>query len=257
MSGLEPGSPTGELGDWFGTYFKTVGAILDRVRAEQSAAVGEAATRIAASLADGGLVHVFGCGHSHLFAEDIFYRAGGLCAVDPILPPTVLLQEATSSTWFERQEGYIAEELGRYDLRSGEVVIIVSSSGRNPDPIDVALYAQSQGLSVVAIASRQFAAAVTSRHSSGKNLVDLADIVIDNYAEPGDAAVAIPGVAERIGPTSSAIGMAIIQGIVVETVAELTRRGVKPELWMSANLPDGDGHNAASIERFRRRVRHL
>ncbi|MDH4180179.1 MAG: SIS domain-containing protein, partial [Armatimonadota bacterium] len=232
---------------------------LEQVRSEEKAAMAQAAEAMADSLARGGMIHVFGCGHSAALSMDIFYRAGGLILVQPIFGDRVLLNHrpVTETTEWERKEGYAPQLFEESGARAREVMIVLSTSGRNAAPIDMALAAKQAGLTVIALTSRAYASQFPSRHSSGKRLHEVADIVIDNHVEPGDAAISLPGIDQRVGPTSTALGSAILQALVVEATANLIARGEQPPVYVSANIPGGDEHNREVLARFRDRIRFL
>jgi uncharacterized phosphosugar-binding protein len=130
-------------------------------------------------------------------------------------------------------------------------MIVISNSGINPVPIEMAMLAKEAGLIVVAITSRAHSQSVNSRHSSGKRLYEVADIVIDNRGVPGDAAIPLPSVNFKSGATSTVAGTAIVQAIVVQAAALLAERGITPPVFISANLPAGDAHNRELVSRYR------
>ena len=244
---------------WVDHYFDLLIAKLEQVRSQEAEAIAKAAGAAADSLARGGMIYVFGCGHSAALSMDIFYRAGGLIMVEPIFGDMVLLNHrpVTETSEWERKEGYARELFQESGARSGDVIIVLSTSGRNAAPIDMALAAKEAGLTVIALTSRAYADPFPSRHSSGKRLHDTADIVIDNHVDAGDAAISLPGLEQKIGPTSTALGSAILQALVVETAAQLLARSVVPPVYMSANIPGGDDHNQKVLARFRDRIRFL
>jgi uncharacterized phosphosugar-binding protein len=120
----------------------------------------------------------------------------------------------------------------------------------------MALRARETGLATIGITSRAYSDGVASRHPSGRKLADLCDVVIDNAAPYGDAAVAIEGFPQKVAPLSTVTGCAIANAIAAETVAELVRRGVQPPVFMSANLDGGDAFNRTAMERNRHRIHY-
>lgn len=232
--------------------------MLAEVAATQSEAVNRAAGLIAASVAAGGVVHLFGCGHSQMLAEEVFYRAGGLACVNPILDAGLALSGgAAKSSQLERMEGYGRVALSQQDLRAGEVMIVISTSGRNPVPVDVALEARQRGLKVVALTSIAYSRAAKSRHSSGKVLCDVADVVIDTCGVPGDAVLDLPGVAVKFSPVSTVIGAAVLNAIMARVVELLVEQGVEPPIFLSGNLDGADARNEALVEKYRARAGRL
>lgn len=217
----------------------------------------KAAEWIADSVANNGLVHLFGCGHSHLLVEVIFYRAGGLVPVNAILETSVMLHEgAVKSSKIERLSGYAELILDNYSVNQGEVMIVISNSGINGIPVEMALAAKQKGLKVVAVSSSSYQTA-KSRHPSGKRLRDIADLVIDNHMPHGDALVEVPSTELKMASGSTIAG-SLILNMVMTTVAEkLIERGVTPPIFVSGNIPGGFEQNEAYIEQYRGRIKHL
>ena len=129
------------------TYFDVIGGLLNKVRTEQAKPIREAAEKVATCIQQGGIIHLFGCGHSHILTEEVFYRAGGLVPIRPILVEKLMLHEgAVRSSELERQNDLAVEFMEKQDIREGEIVFVLSTSGRNPVPVDVALMAKEKGL---------------------------------------------------------------------------------------------------------------
>lgn len=239
-------------------FIAEVVEMLRCVALSQEEAIGRAADLISASIAEGGVVHFFGSGHSQMLCQEVFYRAGGLAAVNAILDEGVALNSgAARASQVERMEGYGQVLLSEQVLRPGEVMVVISTSGRNPVPIDVALEARRRGLHVVALTSRAYSQAAPSRHSTGQVLSDVTDVVIDNLSAPGDAALAHPDVPVPFGPTSTVVGAAILQALMAEVVERLVQCGAVPPVFLSGNLNGADAHNTALVERYRGRCGRL
>ncbi|WP_119389462.1 sugar isomerase domain-containing protein [Taklimakanibacter lacteus] len=238
-------------------YCDSITDMLKKLVATQRDRLATAQSWVADALAEGGLVYVTGSGHSHIIAEEVFYRAGGAAAVQAILDPALMLhQGAQRSTVLERLEGYAEIILEEYPIGPRDVLFVASNSGRNAFPIEAALFAHERGAKVIAITSSDHAAHVTSRHKSGKMLSDVADLVIDNQAPYGDACLAIPNSDKRMGSTSTISGTFIINAVMAEAVANLTRRGIPVDIYRSAN--SGGGNDAGDIvKRWRPRIRGL
>jgi uncharacterized phosphosugar-binding protein len=217
-------------------FYDESSAILARIASDQMPRIERAAAMVADSVTAGGMLHIFGSGHSHLIAEEIFRRAGGLCCVNAILDPA-LGGHLRTSTMLERLEGYVPIMLAPYDLRRGEVIVIISNSGINAAPVEAAMVAKDRGLRVVAITSMAHSQSVASRHSTGRKLHEMADVVVDNCGVPGDALLDVDGVPSRICATSTLAGTLIIQCLVAEVVEALRARGVTPPVLVSANVP--------------------
>lgn len=232
-------------------------AILEQIAADQLPAIRAAAGCVTDSVGGGGLVHVFGTGHSHMLAEEMFYRAGGLAAVNPILIASLMLHAgAENSTRLERQRGVAATIFAELPLKAGDTLIVASNSGGNAVCEELTQLAHDAGARVVAIISGRHAHHLASEQNA-RRLVDLADVVIDNHGEVGDASVEIEGFERRVGPTSTVAGAAIVNAIVAEAVEMLTGRGLAVEVFSSSNLAGGDAANAELVSRFRQQIRAL
>ncbi|BAS26769.1 sugar isomerase domain-containing protein [Limnochorda pilosa] len=214
---------------------------------ERREAMDQAARWVAECIAGDQVVHLFGSGHSALLAREVVGRAGGLAAMSIIEDP--LLGAA------ERLEGYASLLLQRYlPLGTDDLLIVLSTSGRNPLPIEIALLAQERGLRVIALTSLEYSRTVTSRHRSGKRLFEIADLVLDLGAPEGDALIEVPGVPEKVGPVSTVIGAAVLHSVVLEATARLVQMGIEPPVLMSDNLDGGREHNERLRRRYRGRV---
>ncbi len=239
-------------------YFDLVIDLLLRLRESQRAAIAAAADAVAASLRAGGVVHLFGTGHSHMLAEEVFYRAGGLVPIDAMLDASVVLSGgAHRSTITERTSGAAAEIAGRYDLRPGDIGIVISNSGRNPAPIEMALLMKEHGLTVIALTSLAHSRAFAPVPPHEARLEEVADIVLDNGGAIGDAALRLEGVTHPVGPTSTIAGAAVLHAVFIGAMEKLVADG-RPVV----NLPSGNVEGAdltavaAELERVRRRLRH-
>jgi uncharacterized phosphosugar-binding protein len=218
-------------------YIHTLQNILRQIATEQIEAIRSAGCLIGTALANGGIVQTFGSGHSHMIAEEAFFRAGGLAPVNAILDERLLfLHGALESTDAEREPGYAQTILARENVNSRDVAIVISNSGRNAAPIEMALGLHSLGVKVIAITNVRQSAASSSRHASGKRLFELADVVIDNCVPIGDAVLSLPGTAHRLGAASTVAGAAIMNAIMIEAALYLQRKGHSIPVLLSANL---------------------
>lgn len=231
-------------------YLQRLVALVQEIEVDQIDTIQAVAARMGQSIAEGGIVHLFGSGHSHLAAEEVFVRAGTLTTVRAIWP-----QQITDK--FERVEGLGASVLRLGDVRPSEVLFVISNSGINPLPIDVALEARGRGAVTVAVSSKAHSLAAPCRHSGGKRLFEICDYFLDTHVPPGDAVLDLPGLPYRIGPASTVASVALIQATMSETVEWLLARGYEPPVRISRNLPGGDAHNDALGERYRSRIPEL
>ncbi len=233
-------------------------SILDGILSEQQAALDAVRDAIADALAADRLVYVAGSGHSHLLAEEVFYRAGGIAAAQAILDPELMLHAgAHRSTQLEREEGRAARVLSQYPVAAGDVVVVCSNSGRNAYPIELALGAKARGATTVALTSLRHARSTTSRHQSGKRLFEVTDFVLDNGGEYGDAALPVGNGETRMGPTSTIAGVFILNAILAEAVEKLHARGIGVDVYQSANVQGGEAAAEAMLRRWQPRIRGL
>lgn len=206
---------------------------------------------IAESIAADGVLHTFGSGHSQILAAEIERRAGGLVPVSSINDP--------ADGWPEQIVGYGARLFQRYAyqyaVQPGDFVLVISNSGRNASPIEVALEAKAAGLEVVVLTSLEMSKATTSRHPSGKKLYELGDYVLDNGGVPGDAAIDAPGFPYKVGPTSTMSGALLLNLLSMEIIENLIAMNVTPPTYVSQNADGGAEHNEALATKYRHRIR--
>ena len=238
-------------------YLRNAAGVLDSILAEELPAIQSAARLCAGAIAGGGLLHVLGTGHSHILAEELFYRAGGLAAVNPILVDGLMLHvSAIDSTRLERLTATADDVLSGLTLARGDAMIVASNSGGNAVCNVVAAGAKGAGVHVIAVLSRAHAAAQEGGAGQG-GLLAVADVVVDNHGAVGDASIVVPGVAHAVGPTSTVAGAAIVNAIAVETAQRLGELGAPVGVLASSNVAGGDQYNEAVLRPFRDRVRSL
>lgn len=228
------------------TYRGSLIDLIAEIGKTQADAMGRAASAVADTLGRDGIVYVLGSGHSLLPAYEVHNRAGGLAPVNVILDP--------GFGRAERVPGYAQTLFDKYSPETGSVLFVISNSGRNPLPVEMAMLGKERGMTVIAITSLAHSRSVSSRHPSGKRLFEIADIVIDNCGEAGDAAVDVPGVPAKMGATSSVAAITIMNSVMIDAAEKLARRGQAPPVFRSANIDGSDEHNQTLYDRYRTRV---
>lgn len=235
-------------------YFRRLYDTIESVMESQGTAIETAASWMATSIASEGVVHLFGSGHSHMVAEEVFHRSGSLMPLNPMLDVNLTFMGSVNATELERSSGYGRVVVASHDIRPGEVVIVISNSGVNPVPIEVALEAKALGAKTIAITSNSHYRNVPSRHASGKRLAQVTDLVLDTHVPAGDALIEIPGAAARTGGVSSVIGISLINAVVVETADRLQKMGITPPIIPTMNLPGGDEEMEKLVARYAARL---
>jgi len=244
----------------FHEYLEEVTALLKRIEAEEGPAIEEAARRMADAVQNGHNLFAFGCTHSSLPVQDLVYRAGGLMLINPIFGPGIAAMDtrpATLSSDLEKIPGYARALLDNTPMKAGDVLILVSVSGRNAVPIEMAELARERGIGVIAVTSRAYTEAVSSRHPSGKKMYEFADIVLDNKVDKGDAVLEAEGMPQKFCPASGVTSTALLQGLVAATIQELLRRGITPPVFLAANVDGGAEYNARLLKQYKERIFYL
>lgn len=238
-------------------YLERVTELIDRIRSTQLPAIRQAAGRMAQSIQAGRAVHLFGSGHSILPVLDVFPRYGSFVGFHPIIDPRLLWTNvvgpggARELLWIERTEGYVANVLLSHHLDPRDTMLVYSHGGLNAAPVEVALAAKAQGLTVVAVTSLANCRNAKPTHSSGKRLADIADIAIDNCAPPEDASTEIDGYREKVAALSTVAAVTISMALVAEVGRELAARGVPLHIFVSPNVPGvSPDHNQRVFEEY-------
>lgn len=232
-------------------YGNSIKEKIDKVVQNEAGKIQAAADMIFETLSNDGKFFIAGSGHSHMMAEEIYVRAGGFAAIHPILDPELMLhQHPLKSTMVERLSGYADVLLDQYGVGSKDVLIVVSNSGRNAFPVEMALGAKGRYCKVIALTNLTHSLAVSSRHSSGKRLMDVADLVIDNAGDFGDAATKIPGLETPVGATSTILGAFIMQSLITEVVQNYVKEGMEPPVFRSSNVDGADERNRLLMEEY-------
>ncbi len=240
-------------------YLESAIQLLEEIRQKEGEAIEKAAQVIASAIQAGHLVYAFGPTHAGILAQELFYRAGGLVPVNPILPPglTTEVRPVTLTSRLERLPGYGAQIIAESPIEAGDVFIVHSVSGRNAAVVEAAQAARARGAFVIALTSLEYSRSVQPRQPGMPRLFETADLVLDDHAPAGDALVPLPGLAQRVGPVSTVTGAAILNAVVVRVAELLLERGGDPPIFLSANLDGGDEHNRRWLEHYRGRLTYL
>ncbi len=244
-------------------YRDAVSRVLDQIWRTQTEAIRSAARLMADAVARGGLVHLFGSGHSVLPVQDVFPRYGSYPVFHPVMDARLMWTNVIGSggakglLWLERREGYAKVLFENEPIRAGDVMAVFSHGGMNAVGIEVALEARARGLTVVAITSMDNQQRSAATHSSGKKLSEVADLVIDNCVPAEDSLVNVEGWAAPVAAGSTVAFVTIAMAIVAELAPELARRGINPPVFVSPNVPgiaaDNNMQVFAAYERALRR----
>ncbi|MFC9324802.1 sugar isomerase domain-containing protein [Kitasatospora sp. NPDC057015] len=235
------------MSDLVGQYFDAAISHLQRVRAEEADNIERAAELLADALSGGRRVFTYGAGHSSLAAQDVVYRAGGLVPVNLLDVPGmagVTVRPAPLASALERVSGLATTTLDHTPARAGDLLFVISLSGRQVMPVELAAHARSRGLHVIGLTSLAYPAEVSSQHPSGTYLKDHCDVVLDNKIAVGDGELTHPGAATTFGPVSTIVTSALMQAVVASAVGRLADRGIEPPLFRSGNVDGGTEWNA-------------
>lgn len=241
------------------SYLNRAITLLMEVRNDEAETLHRASELMTTTILNGNSLFIFGASHAGILAEEAYFRAGGLVVMNPIFAKGLFLDNSpiTITSAMERLEGYGTIIVNKSAIKSGDCLIVHSVSGRNPVTIEVALQAKTLGARVIAITNLKYSYAVTSRYSKGLKLFEVADVVIDNHGDIGDAAIPVGVSAVRVGATSTVVGAAILNELVVETAQRLEASGetILP-VFFSANLDDGEGKNRSVVEKYRNQMHY-
>ena len=231
------------------TYYATATALLARAREANAATLRKLGTLIGESVAQGGVIHTFGSGHSEVIGREIIGRAGGLVCVSGIFDAT--------GGFIENLVGYGTKLVERYDrahgLLAGETIIVISNSGKNSSPIEVALYAKQKGLNVVALCCVEMSKSAPTVHPGGKKLHEIAEYTLDNLGRPGDAITPVTDTINA-GPTSTLIGATLLNLLMLEVIENLKAGGHHLPILRSQNMPNAIEYNRELGKRYKGRL---
>ncbi|GAB4032225.1 sugar isomerase domain-containing protein [Spirosoma gilvum] len=223
-------------------YIQKARAILD-VAEQQTEAIQQAAQWFSQTILAGRMVHLFGSGHSRIMVEEMWPRYGSFPGFNPIVELSLSFHNLVVGANGQRQAMFLENVPGladrilrNYDLSEQDSALVISSSGCNVVPIEMAEIFQKRGVKVVALITRQHAEKSTSKRQDGKKLSDFADLVLDTGAPTGDAMVDVPGLDTPVSPGSTVGGAVIVNCIKAEVAALLTQAGYPPKVLSAANV---------------------
>lgn len=243
-------------------YFMEIEEIFDRIKKSQADNFEAGAAILSETVEKGGLIHVFGVGHSTILGEEVSNRAATLAPVHSITEASMAGHvEITKAGPMENLEkaGEIIVDYHR--IKSPDAVIVGSQSGNNIVPIEFAEACRARNVKVIAITSLEYTNYLNPRHPSGKKLKDHADVVIDNCCPIGDGVLTMDGLEQTVGPSSTSAGVPIINALLAQTVENLLEKGLEPEVYFNGSLamnrPEVGDHNQALVDKYFYRIRNL
>lgn len=240
-------------------YFDKIQELLKAVETNEQQSIEKAIELLTKANLGKKSIFIFGASHAGILAEEMYYRAGGMMTINAIFGRELMLDRSpiTFTSKMERLEGYGTALAQTQPFASGDVLILHSVSGRNPVIIDLALHAKEKDVTIIALTNVKYSQSVSSRHSSGLRLFEVADIVIDNHGEIGDASCQIEGVDQKVGPTSTVVGATILNTIIVEVCLRLKQAGIEyPPIFYSANLDGGDELNQKLYKQYQSAIHY-
>jgi uncharacterized phosphosugar-binding protein len=248
------------MGEYTKKYVEEIKSLLDRIVEEEDASLKKAAKILSDAIEGDGRIFAWGSTHSSTTMQDIYVRAGGLMVINAIfIPGLEALQTGPFgiTSKIERLEGYAEIVLDYTPIRAGDVLIVVSVSGRNAVPIEMAKVAKERGIKVIAVTGYEYSTTVIPRHPGGKNMYAYADVVLDNKTKAGDAILEAKDVPTKFCPVSGITTSAVLQCLVAETVEELVGRGIVPPLFMAQNVDGGEEFNNSMFAKYRDKIFYL
>lgn len=234
-------------------YFDGIRDILKKVEKKESENITKAIDMFYSAIKNKNSIFVFGASHAGIITQELFYRAGGLMSINPIFDESlqVSVDPVTKTSAVEKLEGYGELIANKTPFSSDDILLVHSVSGRNPVIIDLVIKAREAGVKIIGLTNLKYSQSVSSRHSLNKNLYEYCDLVIDNHGDIGDGMISIPGVEQKVAPSSTVVGATIVNTIVTETVKKLVESGVEtPPIFYSANLDGGAGKNKKNIKEY-------
>lgn len=234
------------------SYWKEINILLEKVAEQENENIENASKLIAERIKKGGVLQLFGCGHSHLLAQEAYYRAGGLVPVAPInIEPLMLHKGALTSSSNEKDPTLIGQYKDQVSFEPNDILIVISTSGRNPAPIDMAFLGKEAGILVISLQSLSYRNQ-EGRHASGKRLEEVVDIVLNTYVPVGDGLLSNKGL--QYGPASTVVGAALLNALICQVIEEISKESEELPVFKSANLSDSQFHNETMLKKYRNRI---
>lgn len=236
------------------TYFQSITDILNKILNTQKDKLSKASEMVSEVIKNDGIIYIFGCGHSHLIGLDCFYRAGGLVNVSAMLDTDLMLHNgAAKSSKMEKMSGIAESIFERYCITDKDLLIVVSTSGKNAVPVEMAEVASQKGINNIAVVSSAYFA----DKKNSPMLYETASMYIDNCVPHGDAVIDISGAETKMGSVSTAASSFILQTILMEGADIAGKDGASLPVYMSGNVEGGAEFNKKLINEYMPRIKHL
>lgn len=240
-------------------FFKVAYEVIEKLENTQMDKIIKAGNLLSDCIKNKGVIHIFGTGHSKAFAMEMVYRAGGLVpthriTLDDLALSNLIPREDLFSPEIERDPENARKLWSLYRIEAQDAFIIVSNSGRNGTIVEFASMVKEKAMPLVVVTSLEHTKSIKSRHESGKNLYEFADIAIDNCGPMGDALLEIEGLSMKVCSISSITGGFIAQGLTAEIIRNLKESGITPPVFISANVDNGDEHNNSLRAKYEGRI---
>lgn len=238
----------------FEKYYSEILGVLEKIKNTQKEKIEAAAEMVSRVIENDGIIYIFGCGHSHLIGLDCFYRAGGLVNVSAMLDTDLMLHNgAAKSSKMEKMSGIAESIFERYCITENDILITVSTSGKNAVPCEMAAVATKNGIPNISVVS----GAYFDDKTDAPKLYECSDMYIDNCVPHGDAVIDITGSEAKMGSVSTAASSFILQSVLLEAAEKAAQKGAHPPIYKSGNIEGGAEYNRALIKKYMPRVKHL
>lgn len=240
-------------------YFDYIEKLIEIVSEKEKQQIEFAAQTIALAIKNKNSIFCFGASHAGIITEELFYRAGGLAIINPIMESSLMLntRPVTFTSSMERLIGYGNEIAKKTPIKTGDIIICHSVSGRNSVMLDFVDEAKKMGAYIIAITNVKYSQSVNSRHPSKKRLFELADLTIDNHGEIGDACIKFEGLSQNVAPSSTIIGALIVNSLVCGITEKLIELNIDPPIFYSANLDGGDEKNKKIFKEYSKNIFYM